>query len=320
MTSEPDTRPAFLSGQNLRDAKILFEEKGCDVFQLGDEIEMQVIGAWKPRHTKLANQYNVNTVHITEASFDGRTSADFLLDLPPLRNLGLISGEPRDFSAVNRMTELRTLRMSLPRGEAYVGKSIDFSALKNLENVRVWWRPELAGILRCASLESLWISDGEEMCLRELDLSGLPRLRMLHVQQAPKLKVLDLRPLPDLWELSMLAMRGLKSVALHPAAQVRALNISGVGGWRINWDRMGEDLEFLQVWGPLKWPLTDVLRAVNLKELHTNAIRTFPPLEFLKQLKHLCLISVFTTPPGPKLTDADWAVIRQINARGGPNP
>jgi hypothetical protein len=319
MTS-PDERPAFLTGQNLRDAKMLFEEEGCNVFHLGDEIQMQAIGAWKPRHTKLAHQYDVNTVHITESSFDGRKSADFLLDLPPLRNLGLISATPRDLSAVNRMSELRTLRLSLPRGEVYAGKPFDFSALRKLKKVRVWWRPELAGILAIASLESLWISDGEEMCLRQLDLSGVPRLKMLHVQQAPKLKSLDLSSLPQLWELGMLAIRSLKSVALHPAAEVRALNISGLGAWRIDWDRMGEDLEFLQLWGPLKWPLTDVLRAANLKELHTNAIRTFPPLEFLKQLKHLCLVSIFTTPPGPKLTDADWAVIRQINARTGRNP
>jgi hypothetical protein len=320
MTTKPNTRPAFLTGLNLRDAQVLFEEKGCDVFQLGDEIEMQVIGAWKPRHTKLARQYKINTVHITEPSLDGRKSADFLLDLPPLRNLGLISSEPRDLSVVKRMTELQTLRISLPRGEAYTGNPIDFSALTKLSNVRIWWRPELAGILNVASLESLWISDEQEMCLRELDLSRLPNLKMLHIQQAPKLKSLDLSPLPRLWELSMLAIRGLKSVAPHPAAEVGALNISGLGAWRIDWDRMGEDLEYLQLWGPLKWPLTDVLRAVNLKELHTNAIRTFPPLDFLKQLKHLRLISIFTTPPGPKLTDADWAVIRQINARGGSNP
>src|SRR4051812_29027509 len=106
MTTTPDTRPAFLSGQNLRDVKTIFEETGCDVFQLGDEIEMQVIGAWKPRHTKLAHQHNVNPVHIPEPSFDGRKSADFLLALPPLRNLGLISATPRDLSAVNRMTEV----------------------------------------------------------------------------------------------------------------------------------------------------------------------------------------------------------------------
>ncbi len=318
MTKKAPRRPKFLQGMNVRETKILFEQDGCDVFQLGDTIEMQVIGAWTDAHTKLAHEWKVNYVLVTEPTFGKRKSADFLLDFPPLRHLGIHAATQRDLSPVNKLTDLRSLWISLPARESYTGKPLDFSGMKHLKDVRVWSHRALAGLLSHPSLESLWISDEHEMDLKAIDFSTMPKLRMVHVQQAPKLRTMDLSPLEKLEELSIVAIRNLKSVMLHPKAQLRALNISGLGAWRIDWDRMGEDLEYLQLWGPLKWPLTDVLRAPNLKELYTNGIRQFPPLAFLKKLEHLRHVDIFTTPPGPKLTDDDWAVIREIEARSRP--
>ena len=314
----PPPRPSFLGGdQNRRrkDGTFLLDEEDCQVYQAGDAIEMVLTKPWSPRHAKLAAQHKVNSVQLTEYVLGKQKSVHFLLDLPPLRHLGLHSSTPRDLSAVTKLAALESLSISFEPREPDAGRVIDFSPLAKLKKARVWIRPELMGILQCSGLESLWISNAEDMNLRALDFSRLGRLRMLHVQQCPKLTNLDLSPLAKLWDLSMLAIPKLKNVALHPEAKVTALNISGLGAWRIDWDRMGDELEILQLWGPLKWPLADILKAPNLKELHTNAIRQFPPLGFLSKMTLLHTVSIFTTPPGPKLTKEDDAVLNQINAR-----
>jgi len=315
----PAPRPSFLGGtdqnRHHKEGAFLLEEEDCWIHQAGESIEMSVSRPWSDRHAKLARTHKVNYIHLTDYVLGKHKSVEFLLDLPPLRHLGLISGTPRDLAAVSRLTTLESLSISFEPRRHDAGQVIDFSPLTHLKKARLWIRPELMGILRCSTLESLWISDSEQMNLRELDFSKLPRLRMLHVQQCPKLTKLDLSPLPHLWDLSMLAIPKHKSLALHPNAKVLALNISGLGAWRIDWNRMGDDLEFLQLASPLKWPLADILKAPNLKELHTNGIRQFPPLGFLLEMKHLHLVSMFTTPPGPKLTKEDEAVVKQINDR-----
>jgi hypothetical protein len=104
-------------------------------------------------------------------------------------------------------------------------------------------------------------------------------------------------------------------VKLHPKATLRSLKMGGCGAYRIDWARMGGDLEELELVGPLRFPMEDVLNAPNLRRFSTNGIRRFPPLRFLLQLRRLHHFVYFSTPPGPKFTKEDVAVHDEINGR-----
>jgi hypothetical protein len=72
---------------------------------------------------------------------------------------------------------------------------------------------------------------------------------------------------------------------------------------------MGEDLRYRHLGGRLTFPLEDVLNAPDLEELHTAEIRKRPPLAFLRKLQKMRVVSVFSAPPRPKLSDDDLAVL-----------
>jgi hypothetical protein len=78
---------------------------------------------------------------------------------------------------------------------------------------------------------------------------------------------------------------------------------------------MGKGLEELELLGPLRFPLEDVLKAPNLRKLSTNGVKKFPPLKFLLGLTKLCDFSWFTPPPGPRFSPQDYAIIKKINER-----
>jgi hypothetical protein len=67
--------------------------------------------------------------------------------------------------------------------------------------------------------------------------------------------------------------------------------------------------------GRLKFPLEDILNAPNLEELHTLQIRKLPPLGFLRDLKQLKTVFLFSAPPGPTISKKDRYLILEINAR-----
>jgi hypothetical protein len=66
--------------------------------------------------------------------------------------------------------------------------------------------------------------------------------------------------------------------------------------------------------------MEDVLRAKNLRIFRTNSIRTFPPLKFLLKLQNLREFGMWATPPGPKWSEEDWEIYRQINVRRREGP
>jgi hypothetical protein len=257
-------------------------------------------------------------------SLGRRSSASLLLTLPPLRELHLVVSEPRDLSAIGQLSELEYLGLM---GELAAGDSggrgnkarsqfaPDLSNLARLRQAYVELCPTTDSVRRCAPLEELWLWNREFAAVRELDLSALPELRSLHVTGFPNLRELDLTAQPRLQHLHLEAIPRLRSARFHPDAKVSSLKLGGCGPYRIDWRRMHEDLVQLELVGPLRFPITDVLGAPNLRDLRTNGIRTFPPLGFLLNLPHLTSFSAWTSPPGPKWSEEDWRIYRQINAR-----
>src|SRR5262249_20882540 len=141
----------------------------------------------------------------------------------------------------------------------------------------------LESILKCESIVELEVRNECDGRLRDLDLSCLRSLYHLGLDHCPK----------------------LNSVKLHPKAKVRGLALTLCGSYKIDWPRMGPDLMYLKLGGRLTFPLREILNAPGLIELHTSGIRKFPPLGFLRRLRHLKTVFIFTPPPGPKLSKED---------------
>ena len=144
-------------------------------------------------------------------------------------------------------------------------------------------------ILKCRKIKELTVRNECDGRLRDLDLTRLSALRELRLDHCPK----------------------LRNVSLHPKAKVRALELSLCGSYKIDWRRVGADLRYLVLGGRLTFPLEDVLNAPDLEELYTLEIQKLPPLGFLRSLKKLRVVFVFSAPPGPKLSDEDLALLRE---------
>jgi hypothetical protein len=242
----------------------------------------------------LARRFQVNQVILDDQSFAKRETANFLLDLPKLRGVRISLYSPKDLSALGRLTELRWLYIDLTiwrLGDQM--RPVDFSGLHKLEFADVMMCQAFESLLACSTIQQLGIHNTCDGRLRDLDLTRMPKLRHLLLDHCPK----------------------LLSVKLHPKARVQGLQLSLCGSYKIDWPRFGPDLRYLYLGGRLSFPLKDILNAAQLEELHTAEIRKLPPLGFLRKLRHLRTVFIFTAPPGPKLSNKDLQLVREINAR-----
>jgi hypothetical protein len=168
-----------------------------------------------------------------------------------------------------------------------------FSGLSKLERVDVMMCPAFESILKCSTIEGLTVRNNCDGRLRDLDLANLPVLLDLQLDHCPK----------------------LRKVVLNTLARVRALELSLCGSYKIDWQRMGNDLRYLVLGGRLTFPLEDVLNATALEELHICGIRKLPPPGCLRSLKKLRVAFVFAAPPGPPLSDDDRAFLAEVQLR-----
>jgi hypothetical protein len=303
---------------------IVAEGEGFDVLRRGKRTLLSVSGPWKPAMLKAAREHKVNCLEFTAAAATAGKSLGVLRELPSLRELHVVASGPTDLSPISTLKGLLYLGLM---GELMPGEDaknapapVDFSPLKKLEQAYVELCPASESILECASLKDLWLWNSEYLVTRQIDLARLTKLTELHVTAFPKLTELDLSNQPALERLHLEAVPKLKAVKLHPAARLRALKLGGCGAFRIDWDRLGDDLDELELSGRQPFPLEDILRAKNLRVFKTNSIRTFPPLKFLLKLPKLEVFDMWATPPGPKWSEEDWEVYRRINARRNEDP
>lgn len=300
---------------------IVAEGDGFDVLRRGKRILLSVSGAWKPSMLRAAREHKVNCLELGATSVVNGKSLNVLQGLPQLRELHVVASVATDLSQISTLKHLRYLGLMgelMPAGGAKPSKIVapaDFSSLKKLHRAYVELCPASESILRCGSVNDLWLWNSEYLVTRQIDLTRLTKLTELHVTAFPKLTELDLSNQPALERLHLEAVPKLKSVKLHKEARLRALKLGGCGAFRIDWDRLADDLDELELSGRQPFPMEDILRAKNLRALKTNSIRTFPPLKFLLKLAKLEEFDMWATPPGPKWSEADWEVYRQINAR-----
>jgi len=314
--------------QNLRLDKTLFESEDLSIYKSGKLVRMWVFRKWTQSHLRLVKKYTVSCLHIHSSDFPAKNSAEFLCELPPLRAMHLVVDRPMNLSVISKLVHLEHLGLA---GKLLLGSNdattpiIDLRSLKKLKSAFIQLCRITESVLGCSALESLDMWDEAREYLgagrTEIDLSGLPALRKLRITQWPKLKSLDLTAQEKLERLELYALPKLKlqGVLLHPKAALKSLGFGGCGDYRIDWNRIGEKLEELELQGPLRFPFEDVLKARNLRRIFTSGVKTFPRLKFLGELKKLNSFSYFNPPPGPKFSEEDYAVVRKINECGDQN-
>jgi hypothetical protein len=280
-------------------AEILLEADDCTVMRWRDWVHLTFDGPWTKRHAKLAERYKVNSLGLHNLAFGSRRTVEFLPDLPSLRRLSISLWKPIDLSALGQLRQLRSLRLSIDlwrSGDLF--RPVDLSGLDKLQFADVMMCRAFESVLKCSTLTELWVSNDYDGRLRDLDLTHLPVLRHLKLDHCPK----------------------LRNVGLHPKARLRGLALTLCGSYKIDWHRLGPDLRYLLLGGRLTFPLEDILNAPKLEGLHMVQIRKLPALRFLRKLRDLRMVDIFTAPPGPNLSEEDKALIREINARGRRKP
>jgi len=298
-----------------RPDKILFDSDDLLLSQQGDLICLDSFSPWGKQHLRLARKYHVNCLAADSVCFGERTTAEFLLDLPALRRVHIVLARPTDLSAVTRLRGLEYLGVMGELGSAT--PTVDLTPLTSLRRAYVQMCRPLESVLTCASIQSLWLWNDLEEARAEINLQGLPALRELDLTRWPRLKELNLTAQPKLHRLHLQALPKLRpnGITLHPRAVLKSLKVGGCGAYRIDWARMGKGLEELELLGPLRFPLEDVLKAPNLRKLSTNGVKSFPPLKFLLGLPKLSGFNWFSPPPGPAFSTEDHAIIQKINDR-----
>lgn len=325
------------SAWHRTDTELLFEEGGCTIYQRAGQKQLVQSGCWTDEHTKLAKRYQVTFVSIFEASFGDRTTAEFLLKLPPLRQLHVALNKSKDLSAIARLTSLEYLGIlgNVVSPKVKSTPAVDFLPLRKLKKAAIQLCPPTKSILAVGTLKALEIwsdfdppldlivkrdgvarfRDWKSRQMMDVNLTELKHLESLRLKVCLQVRNLDLTCQADLKELHLDAVPNLRSIGLHPKARVRNMKLNRCGAYRIDWQRIGPDLEKLELVGPLKFPLEDITQAPNLQVLRTNGIRKFPSLRFLSDLRHLRLFDRQSTPGGLKLSKEDQEIIRTINTR-----
>ena len=284
--------PSFLPRRRGAGRKpvFLYEDDTADIIDWGDRVSFNTGGAkWTKRYAALARRFKVTSLTFNNLSVPRGKSIDFVLDLPQLRALSIGTYEELDLGALERMTELRSLRLAW-RVHRTPPPPVDFTALPNLAECSITLHPPFDSILRSESLRKLEVFGTRGR--RHLDLTRLMRLKELIFDGCP----------------------GLRSFELHDRAGLKALMIANAASLRPDWPRVGRDLEYLGLAGRLAFPLEGIAAASKLRVLLLE-VRTLPPLTFLKRFPRLSRVDWSPTAPEDGLSPSNAAVIADINAR-----
>jgi hypothetical protein len=291
-------KPFFVRGSpgyQHGDSEDLLYEEGRTVQRWSNVTYMRVERTWTAAETAIAERYCVRDLELGWKAFASARSADFLIDLPLVRRMSISLSSPIDLSALGRITQLEKLRITMSGWRLSDRfEPVDLSGLANLWWADVAFSKTFESILKCSSIQELTIENSGDGRLRDLDLSSMNQLADLTLDHCSKLRRVD----------------------FHPKAKVRKLEVSLCGPYRIDWERLGRDLRGLTLGGRISFPLEEILGAPRLEQLAVMEVRKLPGLGFLRELKKLKGVTLFSAPPGPNISEEDWALVREINGKG----
>jgi hypothetical protein len=176
--------------------------------------------AWSSRYLDLITKYNIRIVRLNERLGWHDSDLSFLLGIPAIRGVDILSDKVADVSPVFRLKELKTLSLYC---KAKVGG--DFSDLDQLQSVGLDWRSVYESVFCLNALRSINILSYPDSDLTRWATNGkVERLRF----ESRKLESLDgIARFPNVRRLQLYKCRGLKSLdEIESAASIQELKLS----------------------------------------------------------------------------------------------
>jgi hypothetical protein len=275
------------------DAALLEESDDFFIKRRNGVVAIEFRNPWKPEFEEAYRRHDAEGVCINTFSmpaWEGR-SLDFLFDLPGLRQLSLILHFPMDVTPLGKLIGLESLHLAW-RAPGPPG-TIDFNRLVQLKECSITWYPAFASILQLGSLEVLSLIDAKG--LKELDLTGLPRLA----------------------ELDLMSCAALTRIIFSERAELIALELTNCHKFRPDWHRLSHDLRYLCLRDRIGFAVDEIVEAKGLQFLWAGPSNKHPTWDFLRDLPHLEGVWL---GPDLKILKKVAELVRSINQAKGHGP
>lgn len=151
-------------------------------------------GPWQPSYTDLVEKQQIAVVRLSASAGWQGSDLQFLQELPNLRGIEVYSPEVRDASVIGSLHRLQLVGL-----DCKLRTRIDFGALRELEVVKATWAGAIEGVLECAGLKHLNLSNWPAS-----DLDSLARLTQLAKLLLTSRKLTSLRGIDVLGALEWL--------------------------------------------------------------------------------------------------------------------
>jgi len=220
--------------------------------------------SWSPRYLDVVRRYKIRIIRLNDRLGWDESDISFVLQIPGLHGIDLVSDRVRDVSPVFEIPDLKTL--SLFCGKAKVGG--DFSKLQHLESVGLQWRPIYESVLAHKSLRRVIV-----LGFPYTDLTGWApnkRLASLKLSSNRLQSLAGIERFPNLKQLHLYRCRNLRSLkALTKSPKIEFLRLDQCAGVK--------DLS----------PIAELrkLKTLEIETCHT--IRSISPLTKCKRLQRL---------------------------------
>jgi len=281
--------PKFGPKSKLPDSQVLYEGNLGIVHRTGGLVQLAAYRNWNRSLAALCRQHGITSLDIHLSA--GRTSLDFLEELPTLRQLVIhlpLQPKPLDWRPLERLPHLENLAInSSGKGQRLSSPGEpDVTAIKSLITCRFSpWEPEWSSVLRCRNLRGLYLL-WENFGLKDLDLCALDKLT----------------------ELELGGMTKLEAITLSSRARLKSLQLRSCKKLRIDWSRFGRDLEYLWIEGKPAYGYDELRHAPQLKGLMLGYARRIQSAEFLRHLPRLEWFNLFLAD----FTEAGCQLIRSL--------
>lgn len=273
----------------------LHEEDAFEIYRWADgHVSLNLGGErWSERIERLCRRFGVTSLTFNNLSVR-KGSIGFIRSVPTLRKLSISTIDPIDLSPIEGMAnlELLWLRWDVDRWDAHATPppALDFTTLPNLKRCRIRLHPPFESLLACE-----WLTE-----LEVYDTAGRAHL--------------DLNRLKRLGKLTLENCLGMRSFTLSERARLRELEITSCLTLKVDWQRVGRDLEDLSINGRVGFPLDEIAAARKLKRLGLFK-RNLPSLKFVKRLPRLWTLNWLPTAPEDRLSEENWKLITSINTK-----
>ena len=260
--------PAFYYRRAIPDdSAVLDEGDGFVITRRHGDVSIECLKPWKPEFEEAYLRHDAGGVRINSFSKPGWEghSLDFLLDLPSLRQLSLILHFPMDITPISNLIGLETLTLAWHAPGA--PGTFDFRRIVRLKECGIKWHPAFAPVLRLGSIEILFLTDAKG--LKELDLTGLPRLA----------------------ELDLMSCAALTRINFSERAELIAIELTNCHKFQPDWRRLASDLRHLCLRDRIGFAVEEVVEAQGLQFLWAEPSNKHPTWEFLRDLPCLEAVS-----------------------------